>query len=404
MSSTETGIRALKGLAKHAELLVVAYESGSRLIPETQESEGAIRELLQLRLVDRQADDGAIRLNTVVTALLDHSLKTQRLKMFSADIGEALEGLEFLAQRYVQAKSSGVSGDSSKLLDELGGNVFELCDGLLSQAQSIWRQVEGDFGAVSQLETKMALNRNTLAKVNRILQSLELIDMEALYRISSRDRDLRKLLQVQLPEVIEQCRQILGDAIGRLNKMMFRLEQLATQATRVNQLVDYCNLHPGWQPQDYSGQLDVPALFAAVKPIRPTANAHIRDESMELVFTEILEGLRKELPPDEDQRVEPISTDIKEQAQVTLDWGGFKQAVRQVFFRCLEEDREVSGLECYTSAPDGVDVELWLYALMAEYNAMKEEDRVLFILDFPGEFDSVFDGNFHAEDVLLCPA
>lgn len=404
MSSTETGVRALKGLAKHAELLVVAYESGSRLIPETQENENAIRELLQLRLVDRQADDGAIRLNTVVTALLDHSLKTQRLKMFSADIGEALEGLEFLAQRYVQAKSGGISGDSSKLLDELGGNVFELCDGLLSQAQSIWRQVEGDFGSVSQLETKMALNRNTLAKVNRILQSLELIDMAALYRISSRDRDLRKLLQVQLPEVIEQCRQILGDAIGRLNKMMFRLEQLATQATRVNQLVGYYNLYPGWQPQDYSAQLDVPALFAAVQPILPAANAHIRDESMELVFTEVLEGLRKELPPDEDQRVDPISTDMKEQEQVTLDWGDFKEAVRQVFFRCLEESREVSGLECYIFAPDGVDVELWLYALMAEYNAMREEDRALFKLNFPGAFDSVFDGNFHAEDVLLCPA
>ena len=404
MSSTETGIRALKGLAKHAELLVAAYESGSRLIPEIEENESSIRELLQLRLVDRQADDGAIRLNTVVTSLLDHSLKTQRLKMFSADIGEALEGLEFLAQRYVQSKSSGASSDRSKLLDELGGNVFDLCDGLLSQAQSIWRQVEGDFGAVSQLETKMALNRNTLAKVNRILQSLELIDMAALYRISSRDRDLRKLLQVQLPEVIEQCRQILSDAIGRLNKMMFRLEQLATQATRVNQLVDHYNLHSGWQPQDYSAQLDVPALFAAVQPLRPIAKAHVRDDSMELVFAEILEGLRKELPPDEDQQVEPISTDMKEQAQVTLDWGGFEEAVRQVFFLCLEEGREVSGLECYTSAPDGVDVELWLYALMAEYNAMREEDRALFKLNFPGAFDPVFDGNFHAEDVLLCPA
>jgi hypothetical protein len=150
--------------------------------------------------------------------------------------------------------------------------------------------------------------------------------------------------------------------------------------------------------------LDVPALFAAVKPIRPTANAHIRDESMELTFTEILEGLRKELPPDEDQRADPISTDMEEQAQVTLDWDSFKEAVRQVFFRCLDENREISGLDCYTSAPDGVDVELWLYALMAEYNAMKEDDRALFELNFPGVFDSVFDGNFHAEDVLLCPA
>lgn len=404
MSSTETGIRALKGLAKHAELLVTAYESGSRLIPETEENESAIHELIQLRLVDRQADDGAIRLNTVITSLLDHSLKTQRLKMFSADIGEALEGLEFLAQRYVQAKSSGVSGDSSTLLDELGGNVFDLCDGLLSQAQSIWRQVEGDFGTVSQLETKMALNRNALAKVNRILQSLELIDMAALYRISSHDRDLRKLFQVHLSEVIEQCRQILGDAIGRLNKMMFRLEQLATQATRVNQLVDHYTMHPGWQPQDYSAQLDVPKLFSAVQPIRPLANAHIRDDSMELVFAEILEGLRKELPPDEDQQADPISTDLNEQAQVTLDWGAFKQAVRQVFCQCLEEGREVSGLACYTSAPDGIDVELWLYALMAEYDAMSEEDRALFTMHFPGKFDVVFDGNFYAEDVLLCPA
>ena len=88
MSSTDAGIKVLKALSKHAELIIQAYESGNSQIPETLETSKAITELVRLRLAIRDEIQGDfVRLNSTVKNLLGQSLKTNRLKMVNANIG-----------------------------------------------------------------------------------------------------------------------------------------------------------------------------------------------------------------------------------------------------------------------------------------------------------------------------
>ena len=299
---------------------------------------------------------------------------------------------------------AGSNQDCANYLNELESNVAELCDSLTEQARGIWRQIDSDFGSVTLLSGKIALNKNALNKVQRILQSLELLDLESMHKLSSRDKELRKLLHIRLPYAIDACRQDLSDAIHRLNKMMFKLNQLEAQAKMVNQMVDHYTFNPGFEPEDYTNRLDIPELFHGVFPLPTQGMVDTSNPALEMAFSEIIEGLRNEPPPEERQEVIRITTSLEEQAKETLQWGAFKEAIRNTFYTCLHDNRSLSGIESYALAPEGTDITLWLYALMAEFNAMDDNDRSLFKLEFPGGYDEIFTANYHAEDVLLCPA
>lgn len=405
MSATKAGIKVLRALANHAELIMQAYESGNNQLPERQDTSKAIEELVRLRLAVRdESHSGTVRLNSTVKNLMDQSLKTARLKMVNVNIGEAVEGILFLANAYNHAKQAGAHVDSANYLSELDSNVVDLCDSLTNQARDIWRQIDSDFGTVTLLSGKIALNKNALNTVQRILKSLELIDLEEMQKLSARDSEMRKLLHIRLPNAIDSCRRDLSDAIHRLNKMMFKLNQLASRARMVSQMVNHYTLNPSFEPEDYTARLDIPAIFHGVLPSPITGMVDVNNENMEVEFTNIISGLRNEPPPEERQEVIRISTALEEQIAEQLQWGKLQEAVRGVFFTCLYDGCSVSGIDSYSLAPEDTDITLWLYALLTTYNAMSDEERALFKLDYPGEFDPVFTANYHAKDIVLCPA
>ncbi len=403
MSSHEAGVKILKALAKYSDYIMDAYEgnngrlSGS-IAPKAHD------DLLRLRLAVMDSSDGKVRLNFTVMGLLDQSLRSSRLKMVNANIGEAIEGIEFLAGEYISSKQAGSEIDAESYLRDLDGNVSTLCDNLVDQAREIWRQIDSDFGSVSLLSSKIALNKNALIKVNKLLKSLELIDLDSISSLSSHDKQLRKLLQVKLPASIEDCRKDLGDAIHRLNKILFKLSKLEARAKMVNEIVQHCEENSGLKTECYADRIDVPRLFRASLPMEPTGHIDPFNTTLEFDYAEILNGLRKEEPPHEPQTVNHVPTDIEDNSEETLVVAPFKTAVVDVFVACLEREEPVSGADCFRWAPEGMDINIWLYALIAEFNALNHDQRQHFNLEYIGEIDKVFNGNFRAEDVLICPA
>ena len=403
MSANDAGIKVLKALGKHADLIMVAYDSNQNILLETSVTANAVDELLRLRIALRDDNIGDARLNSSIKLLLDQSLKTNRLRMLNADIATAVEGVLLLAEQYKQAKRGAFEHDRLQYLHALQDNVHELCDSLLEQTRGIWRQIDSNFNTVALLSGKIALNKSALSNVERTLKTLDLIDLSEMYQAGSSDRALRQLFHLHLPRTIELCRQDLGDAIHRLNKMLFKLNRLAARGRLVQQFRNHWDINRSFEPADYIAGSEVPTVFnlASAMPIGGFADIH--NPSQELSFSEMLTGLRKERPALEQQSVTRISTDIADQAPLEIKLSKFKMAVRDVFFNCLKDNKPISGLESYQGAPEGIDVEIWLYALMAEYNAMDEDSRKYFSLEFEGEFDQTFSANFKAENIILCP-
>jgi len=403
VSFNAAGIHVLKAVGKHAELIMGAFESNQNVLSETVSNEKAVNELIRLRIAVRDDLDSEVRLNSTIKNLLEHSLKTDRLRMVNADIGQAVEGIFLLVEQYFSAKKANYENDRLKYLHELQDNVSELCDSLLDQTRGIWRQADSDFSVVALLSGKIALNKNAINKVESILNVIDLIDLSKMYQIGERDRELRRLLHVRLPKTIELCRRDLSDAINRLNKMLFKLNTLVARRRLVQQFTDLWNANPSYQPVDYVDKIDLPQVFNRVKKIPLLGAADIQNTSQELQLSEMLEGLRKKPPVKEDQFVDRVSANIEEQPPVIIKLSEFKVAIREVFFNCLSNNEAINGLESYKMSPDGIDVDIWIYALIAEFNALNESSRKLFSLEFNGASDTIFTGNFKAENITLCP-
>ncbi len=403
MSSRDDGLKVLRALAKYGEMIMTAYEENKGWLSYTKQDARAIDDMDRLRLVVADHAGDRYRLNTTIVELLDQSLRTSRLKVVNANIGEAIEGILFLAKQYLTAKQSKSRSDADGYLNEIESNVVALCDSIVDQAQMIWRQIDTDFGTVSQLSSKIALNKNTLGKVTALIASLELIDTEALYALGSQDKELR-LLQVRLPLAIDQGRKNLSDALHRLNKMLFRLNQLESRAQQVDDFVRYCDTKSPTSLPGYSDNTDVPAVFMAVQPLVAFGAPDPLNDMLELDLADLVRGVRKDLIEKEvPEDVVPISTETPENAQETLVVTPFKDAVRNVFFKSLDDSQSISGIDCYEMAPDGISADIWLYGLIAEYAAMSDADRSFFEVTFPGKAGEFFNGNYYAQDIVICP-
>jgi|TARA_R110001583_G_scaffold195555_1_gene376099 hypothetical protein len=403
LSSRDDGVKVLRALAKYGEMIMTAYEENKGWLSYTKQDARAIDDMDRLRLVVADHGGDRYRLNTTVVELLDQSLRTSRLKVVNANIGEAIEGILFLAKQYLTAKQSRSRADADGYLNEIESNVIALCDSIVGQAQLIWRQIDTDFGTVSQLSSKIALNKNTLEKVKALIASLELIDTEALYALGSQDKELR-LLQVRLPIAIDQGRKNLSDALHRLNKMLFRLGQLESRAKQVDDFVRYCDTESATALPEYSDKTDVPVVFMAVQPLDAFGAPDPLNGMLELDLADLVSGVRRELVEKEAaDDIVPISTEAPENALETLVVTPFKDAVRNVFFKSLEESQSISGIDSFEMAPDGISVDIWIYGLIAEYAAMSDSDRSFFKVTFPGKAGEFFNGNYYAQDVVICP-
>ena len=405
MSTKSAAHNLLKSLAKHADILVDGYEDSQSRLRETPENSKAIAELIALRVVVRdEATRGAPRLASNLKKLMDQGLISTRLKMFNTNIGDAINDITFLADEYLAARRTGDSSDALMYLNNLDANIDELCDELTGQTEDIWRQISTNFGAASLLKNKITLNKNALTKVERIIGSLEHIDLEHLRSLGSHDRELRGLLCVRLALAIESSRKNLSDAIVRLNNSMFRLTRLAKRARLVNSIVGHYTQHPSFEPQDYTSRLDVPPLFHIGEPLHLTGAPYVNNPAMELTFTDILVGLRHEPVPQERQEVIHISISDEVPCIQMLEIGAFKTGIQDAFVACLKEGTAVDGHDAFRRfSPVGIPLDIWLYAIIAEYNAMPEAKRQYFELKYTGQLHPVFNGNFLATEVTISP-
>jgi hypothetical protein len=379
-----------------------AYESAARGIVETPENSKAVDELTRLRLIILDDEEGSVRLNASLRNMLDQGLKASRLRMVSANIGEAIEGIKSLAKAYRSARKEGNTSDTTNILIDLRANVLELCDDLREQSREIWQQIDSGFGTVTLLSSKRALNESFLAKIQRILDAFSLIDFTELFEQFRNDRELLKL-HSRLRATVEKSRQDLGDSIHRLNKMMYHLNLLAAQARLVNRFVNHYTLKPSFQPDEYCNRGVESGPFSAVLPLLVSGSADITNDGLEIELARLITGLRKELPPIEDVISEPVTLSGIEREEQELAYSEFKAAVRDVFFDCIDKQRSMSAVDCFDKAPVGSDLELWIYALISEYNAMPSNQREFIKLDYTGEYCHLFTGNFLLSDLIICP-
>lgn len=405
--STETrraGADLLRALGRHAELIMEAYASTSGGIQETEGNTKAIAELCRHRLFQRDDRDDLIRLRTPLRNLLSQGLSSVRLQMVNANIGQSVEGIRVIAEQYRASKRDEDLPSCEALLQSLRDNVFSLCDDLADQSRDIWQQISSDFGIAARLSSKIALNAAAISRVKQTQEALKLVDMDGLYQICRRDRDLMGVVFSRLRLARENCLKELGDAIARLNSMMFNLKRLERRARQVARLSTHFRNYPDFRPSDYSEMADVPGVFLHPEPRKPGLNMDAKSESLELEQAQMIIGLRKEEVIEE--VVEPtqrMTAKMTQEAPEDIEDPEFKKAIRALFCDCIDKRQRVSAMDHFDPEIAGDDPGLWLFAVLSEYASIEGQIKHAVALDYVGEISPQFNGNFIAEDLILCP-
>ena len=115
----------------------------------------------------------------------------------------------------------------------------------------------------------------------------------------------------------------------------------------------------------------------------------------------MVEGLRKEAPSIEDVgAVETIEV-AGDPPSLTIQLSPLRQAVDAFFIAVVEGSGPLSAAAHRPSPTVEADPETWMFAVLARYHGLDDEDRALFHLEYDEVTDPVFSGRRLVRDVRV---
>lgn len=403
MSLKDETLRHLKLLGTRGESIADAYTSDRGLLDEHALDPKLVDELVQRRVANRSSLDGQVRLSAHLVSHLDAAMNTARIRHYGFDIGTLVDSIRDATGAYMKLKIVNPD-DAQSFLDTAESTAHALADSLQEEAADVWNLIQGEFSIVESLEAKILLNRSRLERTGRLITALESLKLSEIMELGQADSRLRSLFMMRIPTAVEGSRQNLSAALDQLKKMLFRFEQIEARTGLVKGYRRYLQRHPDFQPLDYTVQLTIPDLFLAMEPLRVMAHADVKtpDSIMENHLAELLAGLRNEQPPRRSGEVTDGELEEGETQNVELKASPVRNAIRILFAEALTSDKPLSVL-CHADMTLSSNAELWLLTTLEEFNSMPTEHKAVFQLEYVGQPDVIFDGNFNATDLLICP-
>lgn len=403
MSLKEESQRHLKLLGARAETIADAYTGSRGLLDELSVSQDILDELVQRRVANRSTLDGQARLSAHLVSHLDAAMNTVRIRHYGFDIGSVVDSIRESTSQYLKFRAIN-SADAQAFLDMAENSARTLSDTLQEEAAEVWNLIQGEFAVVDSLEAKITLNRARLDRTGRLISALEGLNLAEIVDLGMADRRLRPLLTMHIPEAVERSRQNLGSALIQLNQMLFRFEQIERRTALLKGYCRHLHRNPDFSPQDHTAQIVVPGLFLAIQPLVVRSNADVKTSSQRLEnqLADLLNGLRTEQPLAHEGEQTDGALQEGEAQDSEVKPSPVREAVRNLYADALIKGGPLSVVS-HINLSISSDAELWLMTALEEFNSMPRAHKGEFRLEYVGQPDVVFDGNFNATDLLICP-
>ena len=138
-------------------------------------------------------------------------------------------------------------------------------------------------------------------------------------------------------------------------------------------------------------------------PLFLSGHANFTDPGQELEFVEIIEGLRKETPPIEEEEVTPPVYVLPEDPPIIIPIPALSKIVEDFYRSVMVENKKMSALEWFPNDNVEIDVEMemWLYAVISRFSKMNRSEQELFRLEYEQSVDTVFNGKYLVHDVYV---
>jgi hypothetical protein len=397
----QAGVKLLKQLGRHADLIMDVYLSGS--VSESGENSAAIEKLRKAEILWRPEPDQELRLKRSVRALLEEALSDERNRQIDSNVGSSLASIKTLADHYKEARQNVDFGATEAYLSDLNEHVYSFAEGLRYSIRVLWSRINNEFGYVGTINAKIRENELAQSQVTELLNGLALFQFSELGEIAGDIRELRKLLVTTLQETLSDCTQELSVVQGRLLELLGRFRQIRGRTRLLKGWLLYTDLHPDYKPVNHVSHKQLPVLFNRAEAVLAPAAVDVHNTGYETELLDIVSRVKaiSRTPTELSVRVGDVSVSLSQAEDFSIPDNPLKLAVDDYFCAVIDSGRSQSALEYLSENELSWDKESWLYQVICGYEGLPQEHKDYFELEPIGEPDPIYTGNFIIRDVEL---
>lgn len=295
MSRAQDGIVAyLELLHAHRHLIAAAWANGGAL-GAGEDNRRAIGELQRRRTLIPYIDD-EFRLNPSLGRHLDEVFDRARLYALGADLGAGIERLVQLVDEYEKAGDEGRAEDAERYGADFDYGVFELAESLRAELLRLRTLTDNRYADVRTLAEKQRQNAFWLRRIERIGAALAaLADNGLRARLEAHTglAGLQTVFEHQIGNQLAGWRTQQLDISATLKAFLYRLREVAPQASRLRSFALHLRQHPDYQPPPPATLVQPPAWLARHAGLRVQAYPQLDRPAI----AEVLAGVAARVPP-----------------------------------------------------------------------------------------------------------
>ena len=372
------GAERLALLGKHHKALMQGYLDG--FVDETAFSEGALKKLIAARILWRPDEQQSLALRPLVSELIASMVADENRRQINADVAEKLEQIRNRVQAYRDAQYKGDYSVAELQLQRLTEQVHDLSGQFEEAIDSLWHRLNSDFGFVASLDDKIRENERAQKQLRRLLDGLDLLDFNELIEFSEGNNHLRKLLVSQLQNQLSSHHSSLLEVQKRLVELLAKFRQQQARSMLINNMAAFLRQHPKYQPADYPNRTDVLALFNQAAIIKPHAAIALDKASERQILADLVRALPRTKAT---QLSETPAASFAQQWQddaIAARQQALKTDVENFYLRVIDHGGKLSALDYLAQQQLEWDSEIWLYQIIAEYQALPLDEKQMFAI------------------------
>ena len=372
------GAERLALLGKHHKQLMQGYLDG--FIDESAFSEGALKKLIAARILWRPDEQQPLALRPLVSELIASMVADENRRQINADVAEKLEQIRNRVQAYRDAQYKGDYSVAELQLQRLTEHVHDLSGQFEEAIDSLWHRLNSDFGFVSSLDDKIRENERAQKQLRRLLDGLDLLDFTELIELSEGNNHLRKLLVSQLQSQLSSHHSSLLEVQKRLVELLAKFRQQQSRSLLISNMAAFLRQHPKYPPAEYPNRSDVPQLFNQAAAIVPQAAIALDKASDRQVLAELVRALPRHQPIQLPDTQSASFSELFQDEEIAARQLALKTDVENFYLRVIDRGGRLSALDYLLEQALEWDSEIWLYQIIAEYQALPVDEKRMFAI------------------------
>jgi hypothetical protein len=166
----------------------------------------------------------------------------------------------------------------------------------------------------------------------------------------------------------------------RLVELLAKFRQQQSRSLLISNMAAFLRQHPKYQPADYPNRSELPELFNQASAIRPQAAIALDKASERQILAELVRALPRQVAVTQSDTPSASYSELQQDDEIAARQLALKTDVENFYLRVIDRGGSLSALEYLTEQQLPWDSEIWLYQILAEYQALPVDEKQMFQL------------------------